>query len=681
MNEDGDGDNPQKDYERWKRWSRAYLTVQKAKGVPEEAFGSLLYTLLDGTALRTFDSIPMDQIEDPGGHDLVFQVLDERFPEEATHDRLGKVLDAVFDLKVEKGETTSTNTGKARAAFAAAEAEGVKFPAVARGYLLLRLAKLPQEKKAVVMAAARQSYEEKDVAAALRTTYPEGLYQSGRQTTSVHVAEETSEVNDEEEDDGDLEVLLAEYGEDEPIEEQDAIDVLMTWKQTRSTINKEKIARGFGSGGNFKKLEARVKCFKCKQIGHFSRNCPKRGKGSDSHHHHQGGQKGGASTKVNYVFMVHRTPGDSEESGLPDNPSTEEEATGQLEEVMQCWEQKTRDYWKCQGDTVIREHVLPRTTLFTPASSRCPVPISELSVARRTITIRTDGSREEVFSPNWKARFEAHRVLDYEWTGQTIFYRIQSHDVDPTASTPMELAMEEAESSAEEEESVVALVHEAGFGVVDTGCGRGIVGEETLAKHQVRLRQHGLEIQELEARPHTFRYGNGSSDVSTRRVQIPVIIRGKRMQMRAHVVPGKVPLLISKRFLKGLGAKIDMEANEVFFNKAAVTADLLEQKDGSYQINLIDTEVARMVTSPEVDVLQAEESVLSVACSDENEGSHTNNLENDMTAIQNRENATGVAETESSNQTDEPQDWEMINPEEESEEAAEEEPTVCVQSE
>lgn len=76
------------------------------------------------------------------------------------------MLDQVFDLKAEKGESTAVYTGKARAAFFAAGAEGVFLPEVARRYLLLRFARLGAEKKAVVTAAARQSYIEKDVAAA-----------------------------------------------------------------------------------------------------------------------------------------------------------------------------------------------------------------------------------------------------------------------------------------------------------------------------------------------------------------------------------------------------------------------------------------------------------------------------------------------------------------------------------
>ena len=103
----GDGADPQKEYKRWKRWSRAYLTVQRAKGTPEVAMGSLLFTLLDGAALRAFDATNMDDLEVEGGQDVVYQVLDDRYPEESSHDRLGEILDAIFDLKVERGESTA----------------------------------------------------------------------------------------------------------------------------------------------------------------------------------------------------------------------------------------------------------------------------------------------------------------------------------------------------------------------------------------------------------------------------------------------------------------------------------------------------------------------------------------------------------------------------------------------
>lgn len=301
----GEGQDPQREWKRWKRWARAYLTVQKARGVDESALGAMLFTLLDGAALRSFDSISMDEIEQVGGQDIIYQILDERFPEEAAHDRLGEVMDGIFDLKVEKGETTSVFTGKVRAAFLAAEAEGIKFPSPARGYLLLRFARLSGERKAVVMAAARQSYEEADVAAALRTTYPEGLHvRSNSHVNAVHLPEDEDEVDDFSLQDALLAQDEGDFGaeDNEPIEEQDAIDVLLTWKQTRQGIAKEKLARGLGSSQNFKKLEARVKCYRCQKIGHFSRNCPSRkGKGPGKV---ETSSTGSGTSKVSLVYMV-----------------------------------------------------------------------------------------------------------------------------------------------------------------------------------------------------------------------------------------------------------------------------------------------------------------------------------------------------------------------------------------
>ena len=584
----------------------------------------------------------MDDIEANGGQDVIYQVLDERFPEEAVHDRIGEVLDNVFDLKAEKGESTATFTGRVRAAFSAAEAEGIKIPSVARGYLLLRFSRLQHEKKAVVMAAARQSYEEKDVAAALRTTYPEGLFQAGRQSAAVHLAEHDDDLEEEVADLISQEVLVAEAdpgAEDEPIEEQDAIDILMTWKQTRNNISKEKMARGFGGMQDLRRLEARVKCFKCKQVGHFSRNCPRKGKGKGADRSNPAA--GGSTSKVNMVFMVAEDKANvvAEDDLVMSaenmvfmvaedkvNVVAEDDIVMSAEDEMPEndiavligeWDNQTRDSWSVEGNEVIRHHALPRTTLFSPARSHCPVPVDELSAARKTIMQKADLTEVEHFSPNWKTRLEAHKTMPFEWTGKTVFYKLACHGLPDDESMDKEIddiaevflaewndqVWEEPDSDDDAEETTVALVHEAGFGVVDTGCGRGIVGENTLAKHQAKLEKHGWSIEDLPHHQHTFRYGNGAIDVSIRRVQVPIFIRGIQMKMRLHVVPGSVPLLVSKRFLKGLGARLDLDKNEVVFSKAHVTTSLVEQRDGSYQIDLMEMNHVSKMQSPEVDVL------------------------------------------------------------------------------
>lgn len=601
----GESQDAQKEYRRWKRWTRAYLTVQKSRGVPEEALGSLLHTLLDGAALRAFDAISMDDIETAGGQQVIYEVLDNRFPEEASHDRIGEVLDNIFDLRVERGETTAVFTGKVKSAFNAAEAEGVKFPDVARGYLLMRFAKIGPEKKAIVLAAARQSYAENDIAAALRTTYPEGLYVGKTSSMVAPVEDDETYVHEEDFLPADDEVLAVQEppdNDEEPLEEQDALDILMTWKQTRHQINKEKISRGFGGGTtDLKKMEARVRCFKCKRVGHFSRNCPSRkgqGKGQST------ASSTIASTRVSYVHMVQ-----------PEEMDVNDEVVL----LMQSWSNRPRDYWHVDGDKVIREHVVPRSSMFCVRWTGCPVPGDQLFDNRTTVMFYADGRREERHDKIFADPCESRRKTADDWTGQTIFYR-RPADLAETVEDEIEKINEAFVNAATEtadtfeeppsdddseqgDETSCSLVHPAGFGVVDTGCGRGVIGEQTLQRHEAAMLKHGLRLEDLQTKPHRFRYGNGSADVSTRRVQLPIYICGREMKMRLHVVPGEVPLLVSKRFLKSLGARVALDSNEIYMSAVGVTAKMIERPDGSCQIDLLDMEPKPAVKSPEVDVL------------------------------------------------------------------------------
>ena len=84
----------------------------------------------------------------------LFSCLDERFLDLETHDKIGESLDNVFRLRVHKGERTAAYTGRCRELFEKAAREGIELPDVARGYLMLRGARLGLERKAIVLAAA-----------------------------------------------------------------------------------------------------------------------------------------------------------------------------------------------------------------------------------------------------------------------------------------------------------------------------------------------------------------------------------------------------------------------------------------------------------------------------------------------------------------------------------------------
>ncbi len=81
------------------------------------------------------------------------------------------------------------------------------------------------------------------------------------------------------------------------------------------------------------------------------------------------------------------------------------------------------DDWDLEGDQVIRVHVKPRRTLFTPdESDDLPIAIGRLSVTRRTAGVFADtGDPFEEVDDDWKPQEAAHRALRAEWTGKTYF--------------------------------------------------------------------------------------------------------------------------------------------------------------------------------------------------------------------------------------------------------------------
>ena len=86
------------------------------------------------------------------------------------------------------------------------------------------------------------------------------------------------------------------------------------------------------------------------------------------------------------------------------------------------------------------------------------------------------------------------KMMPENWTMDTPFFEGPSSD--------------DEEDQSEQPETACALVHSPGFGIVGTGCGRGLVGSKTLERHVAVLEQHGKTIRDLEPKMHLFKYGN-----------------------------------------------------------------------------------------------------------------------------------------------------------------------------
>eukprot|EP00435_Cladocopium_sp_Y103_P011977 s1627_g3.t1 len=134
--------------------------------------------------------------------------------------------------------------------------------------------------------------------------------------------------------------------------------------------------------------------------------------------------------------------------------------------------------------------------------------------------------------------------------------------------------------------SEVALVSCPGFGVLDSGCGRTIVGADTLVEFEKLWRQRGVMVPKHQHETHQFKYGNGEVEVSKTVVPMPVSLAGKRGIIKASVVKGQAPLLISRSALKSLGASLDFGKDRLQLFEKSVP--LAVNQAGQYVVDVLD---------------------------------------------------------------------------------------------
>ncbi|CAK0846977.1 unnamed protein product [Prorocentrum cordatum] len=496
------------EYKSWRRWIGAKLAVETSRGLAKEALGPLVLTLLDDEAERACEHLELADIEKEGGADLIFQALEERFPDKEASDRIGDGLESVFGLAIERGETSSACTGRARTIFAKARMEGVELPSVAQGFLLLKGARLGIERRAVVLAASQRQWGFSEMSAAIRTAYPKQMPTSqvhevnaweDRSATAptASAAEATSTI---EEDDVEAEIneLL---GEEDPIDEEDAIDILATWKETRTAMTKEKLQRGLPGRDavGLKRLKDKVRCFLCKEIGHFSRECPKR------HRSQQGGQKRFMQRSFN------------------------------------------------QGQRAVRQEAAVQVMVTQPtmAHEDDECAWSEIDV------LIASWSRDK--QPNLITKLtneERFRRLAHE-------RRETEQDAD---------ADEIDEADGDEDTVEACACHAPGCGALDSGCGMALIGSETLEEYEKETGLKPEWEEDVPSVRFKSYDGKLRRCQEACWIQWHIPAAKKRVKILVYVIEGKAGLLISKQVMKMLQANLDMSKNRLWLGRLDTSA-------------------------------------------------------------------------------------------------------------
>eukprot|EP00435_Cladocopium_sp_Y103_P045506 s941_g13.t1 len=106
----------------------------------------------------------------------------------------------------------------------------------------------------------------------------------------------------------------------------------------------------------------------------------------------------------------------------------------------------------------------------------------------------------------------------------------------------------------------ILLVSSPGFGVLDSGCGKTIIGQATLEMFLEKWKALGLPAPSEHAVTNQFRFGNGQ---------------------------GYAPLLVSRPALKKLGARIDFDQDLLHLFQGQVQVPLQVNSAGQYMVDVM----------------------------------------------------------------------------------------------
>ena len=503
----GDSEDAQ-EYKRWKTWvQNKLLTLDK---LPPKAKGAYIYTLLSGKALECIEHLEASDYQKEDGDQVIWTLLDQRFPQKDKTDEMGESLGKIFALRAQEGESLKTWIARAVEVFDACERKAnIKFPSEAKGWVLLHRALLTEEQQAVVLARAQGILKKENISVALRSCYPELVLRS-RKTYSAHLVEDDEdgfEPDPSLDDVGvEVEALISDFVPDqvdlpgdEHFAEADVAEVMaVSWREKRQELSRLQKSRKFAAAKELKRsfkveieeMKRKTKCHKCGKVGHWSRECRSKGDGKGNK---SGPSSSGTTSGVALVQSVPETQSMPEFIAYVTTPKT----------LLQ------------RARELLQQRALPPTDVTVPA---------------------------QVSS---------------------------SETVD------------------------VLLVSSPGYGVLDSGCGRTIVGAATLQAFEHLWQSQGMPALEKKSEVNQFRYGNGETETTSQIVLLPVHLGGKRGVISAAVVRGKAPLLISRAALQKLKATIDFGENVIRMFDDQRPVPLRVNEAGQYVIPLIDESLTK----------------------------------------------------------------------------------------
>ena len=150
----------------------------------------------------------------------------------------------------------------------------------------------------------------------------------------------------------------------------------------------------------------------------------------------------------------------------------------------------------------------------------------------------------------------------------------------------------------------VMLISSPGVGVIDSGCGKTLIGQATLNSVYRLLQEKERTLPVLKQNQNLFRFGNGQEELPEKVAVIPVGIHGQDGHIEAAVIQGDAPLLLSRAAMKSLGASLNFE-KETLTLKGSQPQPVQVNSAGQFIVNVMDfantQEVLTVITNKTAD--------------------------------------------------------------------------------
>ena len=142
------------------------------------------------------------------------------------------------------------------------------------------------------------------------------------------------------------------------------------------------------------------------------------------------------------------------------------------------------------------------------------------------------------------------------------------------------------------------LISSPGWGVIDTGCGRTLIGSDTLQTFNNLLNKHGRASAIEHSEKNRFRFGNGQEELSEKVAKIPVAIQGKVGIIDAAVISGQAPLLLGRPTLEKLNVCLNFEKQTMKMLQPAIETAMITNDAGQLLVDLMQFQPKSAQTEP-----------------------------------------------------------------------------------